>query len=265
MAGLTRVGVYERTLPVSGLRVWENVRDWEHLPWLHASSFSSIDLVDEGDWGWRARIGTSPGQHILLELVIEKNEPRYVSRTLEGGAAGSEIWTQVDARGESETHVSVEFWLPQVTEAKAASLGDGFVKLYRRLWDEDESMMLRRAQELEARKSGAKPAAESAAVRLGTLDEVRSRLPLLARFAGETFRVVELDGTLVAHATLCPHRFGPLEEAPIEDGRVVCPWHGYSFDVTTGNECTGRRMKLARAPRVRVDAASGQVTLEGPV
>ena len=46
-AQLTRVGVYERSLPVSAERVWENVRDWEHLPWLHASSFSSIECLAE--------------------------------------------------------------------------------------------------------------------------------------------------------------------------------------------------------------------------
>jgi nitrite reductase (NADH) small subunit len=36
-----------------------------------------------------------------------------------------------------------------------------------------------------------------------------------------------LDGT-------CPHEGGPLGEGAIENGRVVCPWHGYSFDVYTG-------------------------------
>ena len=39
---LTRVGVYQRTVGVSTERVWENVHDWAHLPWLHGASFSSI-------------------------------------------------------------------------------------------------------------------------------------------------------------------------------------------------------------------------------
>ena len=33
---------------------------------------------------------------------------------------------------------------------------------------------------------------------------------------------------------VCPHEGGPLGEGSIEDGRVVCPWHGYAFDVHTG-------------------------------
>ena len=97
---LVRVGVYEREVRASTERVWENVHDWEHLPWLHRGSFSSIECNDSGDWGWRARIGlqpASPSRSIQLELRIEPDEPRYVSRTLEGPGAGSEIWTRVEA------------------------------------------------------------------------------------------------------------------------------------------------------------------------
>jgi len=39
--------------------------------------------------------------------------------------------------------------------------------------------------------------------------------------------IAVLDGT-------CPHEGGPLGEGIIEDGRVVCPWHAYAFDVRTG-------------------------------
>ena len=129
---LTRVGVYERSLPVSAERVWENVRDWEHLPWLHSSSFSRITCLDEGDWGWRARIAAG-GSEFTLELVIEPDAPRYVSRTLDGAGAGSEIWTDVVVRDEEQTHVRVEFWLPDVAAEASAGLGEVFVNLYTRL------------------------------------------------------------------------------------------------------------------------------------
>ncbi len=255
---LTRVGVYERSLPTSGERVWENVRDWEHLPWLHSRSFSSIECLDEGEWGWRARIGAA-GAEFTLELVIEPDAPRYASRTLDGGGAGTEIWTDVDARGEKETHVRVEFWVPEVPAARAARLGDVFVNVYTRLWDEDESMMVRRAEELEARRG--RTASEPEVVALGSLADVRSRLPLLVRFGGERFRVVPHDGALVAHGLVCPHRLGPLEDAPVHDGVVVCPWHGHAFDVATGKECTGQRMRLAEAPRVEIDPETQEVRL----
>jgi nitrite reductase/ring-hydroxylating ferredoxin subunit len=66
----------------------------------------------------------------------------------------------------------------------------------------------------------------------------------------EEFRVVELrDGTLLAHATTCPHWLGPLGAAA-EDGIVRCPWHGYLFDIRTGESVDGRGYRLASAPRV---------------
>jgi len=255
---LTRVGVYERTLPVSAERVWENVRDWEHLPWLHASSFSSIECLDEGDWGWRARIGAAGGE-FTLELVIEPDAPRYVSRTLEGTGAGTEIWTDVDANGDQETHVQVSFWLPEVPAGSAAQLARVFVNLYTALWDEDESMMVRRAEELEARRGRTTSAKQH--VVLGSVAEVHSQLPLVVYFGGERFRVVEHDGALVAHAAVCPHRLGPLDDAPVQDGRVVCPWHGHVFDVVSGMQCSGGRMRLPEPPRVEVDPATREVRL----
>jgi len=255
---LTRVGVYERGLPVSEERVWENVRDWEHLPWLHASSFSSIACLDQGEWGWRARIGAGDGE-FTLELVIEPDAPRYVSRTLDGAGAGSEIWTDVEARDEQHTDVRVEFWLPGVTAETAPGLGEAFVRLYTRLWDEDESMMLRRAEALGARRS--RRASKPPPLALGNVEELTARLPLVVDFGGDRFRLVEHAGGIVAHAAACPHRLGPLEAAPLRDGRVVCPWHGYAFDVVSGRECEGRGLRLPEAPRVEVDPASREVRL----
>ncbi len=262
--GLTRVGVYERSLPVSGERVWENVHDWEHLPWLHAGSFAAIDLVDSGDWGWRAHIGLHGGGRILLELVIEDDAPRYVSRTVEGPGAGSEIWTDVDARGDDETAVRVEFWLPGVAAEAADALGAMYVKLYTQLWDEDESMMTDRARELSAKRSASETprASAPATVSLGRLSDLRPQLPLSVRFGGRGFRVVEHDGRLVAYSAVCPHLLGPLGDAPVEEGRVVCPWHGYTFDIETGRECSGRRLKLPPPPRVLVDPENEQVYLD---
>ena len=38
------------------------------------------------------------------------------------------------------------------------------------------------------------------------------------------------------HATgaICPHEDGPLSEGWVEAGAVVCPWHGFDFDLETG-------------------------------
>lgn len=258
--GLTRVATYRRKVRASLRRVWENVYDWEHLPWLHGESFCGIELEDSGAWGWRARIRLQPVERrneIRLELVTERAVRRYVSRTLEGTGKGGEIWTHLDPVGEHETHIAVEFWLPGVRPESAERLGAGFVRLYTRLWDEDESMMMER----EARLRERAPRDAADPVSLGPLAQLRSRLPLVVDFGGHPFRIVELDGELIAHSTICPHLLGPLGCVPFESGRIRCPWHGYEYDARTGRSAQGRAHTLERAPRIELDDRTGEVRL----
>jgi len=51
---------------------------------------------------------------------------------------------------------------------------------------------------------------------------------------GRPFCVANVDGTIAVLNGVCPHEEGPLGEGIIEEGRVVCPWHGYAFDPRTG-------------------------------
>jgi len=261
---LTSVAIYRRSVRASIERVWENVHDWEHLPWLHAGSFSSISLEECGDWGWRARIGLGLGGEIRLELVVEPGQPRYVSRTLEGPGAGGEIWTTLLPRGDERTDIEVEFRVPGVAPSSAAAekLGAGMTSLYTRLWDEDEAMMRQRTAELA--RAG-RPAADARVrVDLGVEDALRARLPLFAEWSGRRYRIVELDGEWLAHSVVCPHWLGPLDDALVKDGRVTCPWHGYRFDVRSGRRCDADSpMRLARAPRVVREG--GRVHLEAPL
>ncbi len=37
----------------------------------------------------------------------------------------------------------------------------------------------------------------------------------------------------------CPHQGGPLGDGQIEDGCVICPWHGYEYHPVTGNPPEG--------------------------
>ena len=129
--------------------------------------------------------------------------------------------------------------------------------LYALLWDQDESMMERREGQLAARPA----AAPAGSLPLGPLAALRARLPLAVEVGGRGFRVVELGGELLAHATECPHRLGPLEHAALEEGCLRCPWHGYRFDLRSGRSADGRRLRLAPAPRVWIDPASSEVEL----
>src|ERR1700761_9492545 len=46
--------------------------------------------------------------------------------------------------------------------------------------------------------------------------------------------VANLNGDICVLDGTCPHEGGPLGEGTIEEGRVVCPWHSYAFELHTG-------------------------------
>jgi nitrite reductase (NADH) small subunit len=67
----------------------------------------------------------------------------------------------------------------------------------------------------------------------------QSELPAAGRVhevivAGRAICVANVDGVISVLDGTCPHEGGPLGEGSIEDGHVVCPWHGYAFDVHSG-------------------------------
>ncbi len=256
----TLVAEYRRTIAASLERVWENVLDWEHLPFVHAASFLDIEVEDSGAWGWRARVGLPPAserREIRIELLTERSAGRYVTRTLEGVGSGTEIWTRLDPVSPEETDIVVEFHVPDVPPDAADSLGRAYLELYARLWSEDESMMRERQAAIVARRANSSP--HSSRESLGGLEALRATLPKLVRFRDISLWIYEQSGTLVTWSALCPHRLGPLGEGTVKEGVVTCPWHGYRFDLATGQGCDGRSLGLVPGPEIRVE--DGEVWL----
>lgn len=259
---LPHVATYRRELPVSLERLYENAIDWEHLPYLHRSSFSKIDCDDAAEWGFRARVWGQPfdeRRSFVIELRLDPELRRWITRTVEGPGAGTEIWTHAFTLGHFETLVVVDFFVPGVSPARARELGNFYSSLYARLYDEDVSMMTERQMQLDAAKSGA---LRRDPLELGTLDEIRRRLPLIVESGGRKYRIVEMAGQLVAHSIACPHWLGPLGDCKIREATIECPWHGYRFDVRTRECLKGARMSLAPAPRLQIESQSARVTLK---
>ena len=46
--------------------------------------------------------------------------------------------------------------------------------------------------------------------------------------------IANIGGVIRALDNECPHRGGPLAEGMIEHGKLICPWHAWSFDPATG-------------------------------
>lgn len=266
---LVVAGIYERKIGASLERVWENVYDWEHLPYLHAEAFTSISLVDSGDWGWRARVGMNGGSEAKIELITNRAAHHYVARTVEGPGAPGEIWTSLDPVAADQTAIRVEFCVLPMPEDALRNLGQGFIGLYTMLWNQDEEMMQSRTTALSDRalrnaRSQHEATRPEEALSLGTIEALRSRLPLIIERSGQEFRIVEVDGELIAHSTECPHLLGPLGNCAVDGEKLVCPWHGYEFDIRSGQSSDGRRFRLRPAPEIEVDS-EGRVVVGFPV
>ncbi len=247
-AELHSIGTYVRLVSTPLDRVFENAYDWEHLPWLHAQDFASISLHESGPWGWRAQIGLRPDSRgtLDLELLVNREHSCWVSRPC-GGESMGEVWTYAKASSPTETRLEISFHVPVKLLPAKEILFEQYQALYRRLWNQDEEMAW-----LRERRSSRPPSAATE-LDLGSVKSVRASLPLQVEFGGRPFRLVDLDGELVVHSATCPHWLGPLQNASVVDGCVTCPWHGYRFDIRTGENVEGRKLKLAKAPAVIIE------------
>jgi len=54
---------------------------------------------------------------------------------------------------------------------------------------------------------------------------------------GREIALFKVNGKVYAIDHVCAHQGGPLAEGGISDNVVTCPWHGWEYNVTTG-ECT---------------------------
>ena len=59
----------------------------------------------------------------------------------------------------------------------------------------------------------------------------------LVQVNGKDIALFKHEGKVHAIYSICPHQGGPLDEGGINDGQVMCPWHGWEFSVKTG-ECS---------------------------
>jgi len=75
--------------------------------------------------------------------------------------------------------------------------------------------------------------------------------------SGRAIAVFHTPSGYFATDNTCPHRGGPLAEGTLEGNEITCPWHLWSFDVTTGL-CAGNSEIAIGTHELRVD---GQLIL----
>jgi nitrite reductase/ring-hydroxylating ferredoxin subunit len=243
---LVRVATYDRVIGAPLVRAWENVLDWEHLPYLHETSFDYVELEVAGDWGWRTWSNAEHTDHVELSLA---NGDSYVARSYVAGKQVSEIWTTLIAEDE-KTKVHVEFHFPDIKADKVEKMSSAILSLYTKLWDEDEAMMQQRHARLRELRD------DQTEVDLGEVSALKNRInagdDITFQLKKREYQLRQKDGEWLTHSTICPHLLGPLTDADLSMGKLRCPWHGYEFDLRSG-ECTfppNAGCELPKAPEL---------------
>lgn len=96
-------------------------------------------------------------------------------------------------------------------------------------------------------------AAENRTFAVGTTNMLTSGT--CARFGlpdGNELAVFNVNGEYYATENSCPHRGAPLTDGTLNGFLVECSWHGWQFDVRTG-ECLTVNERIMTYP-VRVEA-----------
>ena len=112
----------------------------------------------------------------------------------------------------------------------------------------------------------------TAEIHAGRVGDFTDGRRAMLRIDGRDVFVFERDGRFYAYENLCPHMGGPVGEgiligkveAVLGDGRelvrerfstdeihLVCPWHGWEYDIETGECAANRKFRLRKFEAVQ--------------
>jgi nitrite reductase/ring-hydroxylating ferredoxin subunit len=80
--------------------------------------------------------------------------------------------------------------------------------------------------------------------------------PLCVEVEGRTIALFDLGGSCRAVDDACTHAGGNLSEGEVEDGQVICPWHGARFDLETGAALTAPASNAVRSYPVKIEGTA---------
>ncbi len=82
-----------------------------------------------------------------------------------------------------------------------------------------------------------------------------------ALVSGKAIAIFNVAGTFHAIDNRCVHRGGPLGQGALDGCVVYCPWHAWTYDVTTGANTVNPEMSVGRYD-VKVEAGQVLVKVE---
>ncbi len=244
-----QVARFRRQIPVSLVRIFENVYDWEHLPHLHSSTFAELRLIEVGRQYFKAQSIIQPkilGLSQKFSLYGSRKRKLWQVNILHGVQKGMIVHTKVKPLQERLIEVNVRFYVP-LRKPHLIPLAWLTKLTYKRLYEEDVAMMVERQEQLDRMK---KPQVNelSSLLDLGETRVIRETLPFKFSHGKHSFWLLQHQGGWRAFASTCPHMLAELDTSHIDGDHVECPWHGYRFRIDDGS-CQNDRWRLA-CPRI---------------
>src|SRR5262244_2001545 len=100
-----------------------------------------------------------------------------------------------------------------------------------------------------------------ARVAVGKVSDVPAGEGRVVDAVGRTLALFNVDGEIYALDNACSHRGGPLGEGDLHGPMVICPWHGWRWDVRTGGNANNPAVKVPCFPGT---VEAGEIFVELP-
>jgi nitrite reductase/ring-hydroxylating ferredoxin subunit len=81
-------------------------------------------------------------------------------------------------------------------------------------------------------------------ITVASVDELKSGECKVIQVNGQALALYNVAGRFYATSNTCLHRGGPLGEGELQNTIITCPWHGWQFDVGTGENVLDTASKL---------------------
>jgi len=98
-------------------------------------------------------------------------------------------------------------------------------------------------------------------VRVGRTGEVPAGEGRVVDAEGRALALFNVAGAYYAIDNECPHRGGPLGEGDLDGTQVLCPWHGWRWEVTSGANANN---PAVRVPCFPVTVEGGEIFVDLP-
>lgn len=102
-------------------------------------------------------------------------------------------------------------------------------------------------------RNARRPARAGTLVTVGRVEDVPpGRGATVELEGGKEVALYNVAGRFYAVENFCPHRGAPLADGNLCGASVECDWHGWRFDLQTG-QCLGRPGERIEAYEVRIE------------